>query len=74
VWHAFTSTFDWLAFIVLALFEGEILFRFAFTTSLVIAALLSQASAADGCKGDPKGEYFKKAGCEGKSEKDFTFK
>ena len=40
----------------------------------VIAALLSQASAADGCKGDLKGQYWKKAGCEGKHEKSFTFK
>jgi hypothetical protein len=40
----------------------------------VIAALLSQASAADGCKGDLKGEKFAKAGCEGKPSETFTFK
>ena len=40
----------------------------------VIAALLSQASAADGCKGDLKGEVFAKAGCEGKPSDTFTFK
>ena len=38
----------------------------------VIAALLSQASAADGCKG-LKGEYFSKSGCEGKADKTFNF-
>jgi hypothetical protein len=40
----------------------------------VIAALLSQASAADGCKGDLKGEYWKKDGCKGDPEGAFNFK
>ena len=40
----------------------------------VIAALLSQASAADGCKGDLKGEYWDKAGCDGDAKGKFSFK
>ena len=38
----------------------------------VIAALLSQASAADGCKG-LKGESWEKPGCEGDSKTKFKF-
>lgn len=38
----------------------------------VIAALLSQASAADGCKG-LKGQYYEKSGCEGDPKHTFNF-
>ena len=41
--------------------------------SLVIAALLSTASAADGCKG-LKGHVWKEAGCKGKDSGSFNFK